>query len=122
MDTMANAHFTVHKFEDWTIVEFREPSLMDPIVLEELGTNLYHLVDQQDQRRIILDFETVKYISSQAIGIVLTMHKKLTTLPKSKLVLCGVGPKLMELVKITRLDRVLTIRPTQQEAVKVSPY
>ena len=117
-----NPHFTVHKLEEWTIVEFREPSLMDPVVLEQLGAALYHLVDAQDQRRVILDFEVVKYISSQAIGIVLTMHKKLAALPKSKLVLCGVNSKLMELIKITRLDRVLTLRPTQAEAVKVSPY
>jgi anti-anti-sigma regulatory factor len=34
-------------------------------------------------------------------------------------VLCGVGPKLMELLKITRLDRLLTVKPSQQEAVKV---
>jgi anti-anti-sigma regulatory factor len=47
------------------------------------------------------------------------MNKKLGQLGHSKLVLCGVGQKLMDLLKITRLDRLLTIRPTQKEAVKV---
>jgi anti-anti-sigma factor len=68
---------------------------------------------------MILDFEKVQYLSSQAIGIVLTLNKKLGALPHSKLVLCGVGPRLMELLKITRLDRLLTVKPTQREALKV---
>jgi anti-anti-sigma regulatory factor len=46
------------------------------------------------------------------------MNKKLSSLPHSKLILCGVGARLMELIKITRLDRILTIKPTQREAVK----
>ena len=77
------------------------------------------LVDEQDKRKLVLDFEKVTYLSSQAIGIVLTLNKKLSGLSGSKLVLCGVGPKLQELIKITRLDRILTIKPTQKEAIKV---
>ena len=92
---------------------------MDPIELENLGIALYRLVDEEDRRRIILDFEVVTFLSSQAIGIVLNMNKKLKALPHSKLVLCGVGPRLMELIKITRLDKILTIKPSQKEALKI---
>ena len=112
-------HFTVQNFDKYTVVEFRTASLMDPIMLEEIGSQLYRLVDDEDRRKLVLDFEKVQYLSSQAIGIVLTLNKKLAALRHSKLVLCGVGPKLMDLLKITRLDRILTVKPTQQEAVKV---
>jgi anti-sigma B factor antagonist len=112
------APFTVQQVEKFTVIEFNNPSLMDPLELESIGQQLYKLVDEQDRRKIVLDFEKVQYLSSQAIGIVLTMNKKLGSLPNSKLVLCGVGPKLMDLLKITRLDRLLTIKPTQKEAVK----
>ncbi|MDB5297988.1 MAG: hypothetical protein JWO31_3971, partial [Phycisphaerales bacterium] len=61
-------------------------------------------------------FDKVKYLSSQAVGIVLTLNKKLSQFPGSSLVLCGVGPQLMQLLKITRLDKILTIKPTQAEA------
>lgn len=111
--------FIVQQIEKFTVVEFRQPSLMDPVVLEHIGKSLYHLVDAEDKRKIILDFEKVQFLSSQAIGIVLTMNKKLVALPHSKLVLCGVGEKLMQLIKITRLDKILTIKPTQKEALKV---
>ena len=92
---------------------------MDSVQLEEIAKSLYRLVDEEDQRRIVMDFEKVTYLSSQAIGIVLQMNKKLSALKNSKLVLCGVGARLMELIKITRLDKILTIKPSQKEAVKV---
>ena len=112
-------HFTVQPIEKFTVVEFKTASLMDPMVLEEIGQERYRLVDEEDRRRLILVFEKVQYLSSQAIGIVLTLNKKLSALKNSKFVLCGVGPKLLELLKITRLDRILTVKPTQREAVKV---
>ena len=114
-----STHFIVQPIDKFTVVEFKTPSLMDPIILEEIGQELYRLVDAEDRRRLILDFEKVQYLSSQAIGIVLTLNKKLSALKNSKFVLCGVGPKLLELLKITRLDRILTIKPSQKEAVKV---
>jgi anti-sigma B factor antagonist len=113
------ARLTVTNVEKYAVVEFNDASLMDPLVLEEIASALYHMVDAEDRRLIVLDFERVQYISSQAIGIVIQLHKKLATLKRSSLVLCGVGPKLMELIKITRLDRILKIKASQKEAVKV---
>lgn len=114
---MTTPHFTVQQIDKATVVEFRTASLMDPVDLQNVAEALYELVDKQDKRQIMMDFERVTYLSSQAIGIVLNMNKKLGTLKNSRLVLCGVGPRLMELVRITRLDRVLTIKPTQKEAL-----
>lgn len=110
----------VQDIEGWTVVEFRTASLMDTMELERISGVLYPLVDEQDKRLLILDFSSVRYLSSQAIGIILTLNRKLSTVGRSKLVLCGVNDTLMQLLKITRLDKVLTIKPTQHEALKVS--
>ena len=115
---MSSPHYTTQQIDRYTIVEFRTPSLMDPAMLETIGQDLYKLVDEQDKRMLILDFERVQYLSSQAIGIVMTLHKKLAALKHSELILCGVGEKLMQVIKITRLDRVLKLKPTQREAIK----
>ena len=111
---------TVTQIEKYTVVEFRTASLMDQLQLEEIGKSIYKLIDEEDHRKIILDFEKVEYLSSQAIGIVLTVNKKLSALSRSRLILCGVNDRLMQLIKITRLDKVLIIKPSQREAVKVS--
>jgi anti-sigma B factor antagonist len=113
-----NPHFTVHNIEKATVVEFRTSSLMDAIMLDDIGTELYRLVDAEDRRKLVLDFEKVEYLSSQAVGIIIKLHNKLSKLKNSKMMLCSVGPKLAEILKIMRLDKMLTIKPTQREAVK----
>ena len=110
--------FNIHTIEKATVAEFTTASLMDPLELETIGTELYKLVDEQDKRILILDFQRVQYLSSQAIGILLTLQKKLSALRGGKFILCGVGERLAELLKITRLDRILTVKPTQKEAVR----
>jgi anti-sigma B factor antagonist len=111
--------FQKQQIGEFTVIEFLTPSLMDPIVLENTAQALYKIIDEEDKRKIIMDFEKVRYLSSQAIGIVLAMHKKLNSLKNSRLILCSVGPKLMELIKLTRLDRLLTIKASQKEAIGV---
>lgn len=113
------APFTVQQVENFTVIEFQTPSLMEPGELEKIGTELYRLIEEEDRRRIILDFEKVKYISSQAIGIIMAMRKKMAALKHTKLVLCSVSPALQQLLKITGLDKLLTVKPTQKEAIKV---
>jgi anti-sigma B factor antagonist len=114
-----NPNFIVTNFEKWTIVEFRTSTLMDPPVLESIQNDLVRLVEEEDRRQVVLDFEKVQYVSSQAIGIIIQMNKKLKALKYSMLVLCSVPPKIMEVLKILRLDKLLKIVPTQHEAVKI---
>jgi anti-anti-sigma factor len=114
-----NSDFIVQQVEHFTVVEFQTQSLMDPVQLERIGAELYRLIDAEDRRKIILDFEKVQYISSMAIGIVMAMRKKLAALKHSKLVLCSVNATLQQLIKITGLEKVLTIKPSQKEAIKV---
>jgi len=115
-------HFIVTSIDKWTVVEFRTPSLMDPLILEPMQDDLVKLVSEQDHRQIVLDFEKVQYVSSQAIGIIIKINKQLGALKHSKLVLCSVPSKIMDVLKILRLDKVLTIVPTQKEAVKVAVH
>lgn len=107
---------TIQQVKRYTIVEFQSPSLMDPQQLESIAAELYRLIDLEDRRRIVLDFAKVTYVSSQFIGILMSMHKKVTQRPYSKLILCSLGKRLIELLRITTLDKILTIRATQDVA------
>ncbi len=112
------SYFNVQNFEENTVVEFTCRSLMDALDLEKIGEQLYQLVDEQDRRQIILDLEKIQFVSSQAIGIIMGLQKRLAALKKSRLILCGVNARLMELLKITRLDQLLTLKPSQMEAIR----
>ena len=54
---MAEPLFTVQKVEKYSVVEFRTNSLMNPSELEQIATDLYRLVDEEDRRYLVLDFE-----------------------------------------------------------------
>ena len=112
-------YYKVRQSGKHTVVDFQTPSLMNPQELERIGSSLFRMVDEEKRDRVVLDFTKVKYLSSQAIGIILTLNKKLSggSAGSDNLVLCGVGPQLMQLLKITRLDRILTIKNDQKEAV-----
>jgi anti-anti-sigma factor len=112
--------YTVRQSGKHTVVEFQTASLMNPHDLERVGSGLFRIVDEDKKHNLVLDFTKVKYLSSQAIGVILTLNKKLSGSAGGgeNLVLCGVGPQLMQLLKITRLDRILTIKPTQQESLQ----
>ena len=111
-------HYSVRQDAEKTVVEFKTESLMNALDLEKMSASLMSLVDVDGHRQLILDFTPVKYLSSQAIGIILALHKKLSQ-ADGRLILCGVGPQLMQLLKITRLNLVLKVVPGQKEALAV---
>ena len=86
--------------------------------LDQIGAALYRLVEVDGHQFILMDFTKVQYLSSQAIGIVMGMRKKISAIPKAKLVLCSVGPSVQQLLKITGLEKLLTIKPTQKDGLK----
>ncbi|MEM8874372.1 MAG: STAS domain-containing protein [Planctomycetota bacterium] len=100
-----------------SIVEIQAGSLMDPPVLEAIKDRLLHLIDDQDRRKMVLNFERVEYISSQMIGVLLAVRQRCESLPGGQLVLCGVGKNLLELLKLMKLHKLLTIKKSQREAV-----
>ena len=108
--------YNVRQDGEKTVVEFKTESLMSSLDLEKMSASLMKLVDVDGHRQLILDFTPVKYLSSQAIGIILALHKKLNH-EDGRLVLCGVGPQLLQLLKITRLNLVLKVVPSQKEAL-----
>ena len=111
--------YTVRQYDPHTLVVFRTPTMMNPGEIERMREGLLRLVEEEKRTHLVLDFGRVQYISSPVIGILLTLHKRLAAAPAgtTQLVLCGVSPKLMELLKISKLDRLLTIKPTRKEAL-----
>ena len=112
------AQVTINPYKSCVVVEIVTPSLMDATELEALCADLYRLVDEQDQRRLVLDFGPVKYISSMAIGILAQLHKKTAALKGGLLILCNLSPRLLELMKIVHFDKLIAIKPTQVGAIR----
>ena len=101
--------FTTTEDGPHTLVQFQTESLMSTPDLERIGQSLNRLVDEEKRQSVLLDFSKVRYLSSQAIGMIISLHKKLSQ-SRGSLELLGVNTQLLQLLKITKLDRLLTIR------------
>jgi len=104
--------------QDLAIVTFQHPALTDARQLEALGAELYALVDQQARRQIILDFSRVRLLSSRMLGVLISLHKRAAGI-KGRVILCGLAPTLMEIFKITRMDKVMEFPDDQNRAMKL---
>jgi anti-sigma B factor antagonist len=108
----------ISTIKDVTIVTFQDISILDALQIDEIGEELYELVDKKDRRKLILDFSNVKFLSSSALGVLITLHKKSAQI-KGQVVLCSLRADLKKVFEITRLDRMFTFRPTEEEALAV---
>lgn len=80
---------------------------------------LYSVIEKQIQRghkRLVLDCSELSYVSSMGLGMVLRAHAKMKKLG-GDVRLAGVNGMVADVVKMVRLDRVLHMYPTVDEAV-----
>src|SRR5579872_1271051 len=103
--------FTEQQDGPITLIRFVNESLMNPQEIDRIGTSLYNKVEQDHRHQIVLDFARVRYLSSSAIGMLLNLKKKIPKAPDGKLLLVGVGPELLQLLKIANLHKVFSINP-----------
>lgn len=101
--------FTTTQDGPHTLVQFQTETLMSTGDVERISAALVRLVDEEHCRDVLLDFTHVRYLSSQAIGMIINLHKKLSQ-ARGTLELTGVNPQLLQLLKITKLDRILKVR------------
>jgi anti-anti-sigma factor len=102
---------TVARFEEKQII-FDEPAL------EDLHQRLQALVNNDENRKLILNFELVDAFCSYLLGILFRLHKRLVQDLKGKLVFCGVKKHLREIFEITTLDKLVEIVPDEQAALQ----
>ena len=101
--------YRTYQLKAFLVVEFSGESLLPQSTLKDLPGQLYPLIDEHHHTKIILDLTKVRDISSQFIGIIVAMHTKCSK-SKGRLALVGLNDKLNELMALTRLDRIITIK------------
>lgn len=106
----------VTKVGDVTVVKFQDKKIVDEASTQELGAELFGLVEQENRKSILLDFSGVEFLSSAALGKLITLDRKVKSL-KGRLKLCGIRPEILEVFQITKLNKVFDIRADEAEAV-----
>ena len=99
-----------------TVASFTDRKLLDEESLQAIGEQLASLVEEFGRKKLVLNFSNIQDISSLALGMLLSLNKKVQA-AGGKLVLCRIDPKILEVIAITRLDKLFIIRGDEQEAL-----
>jgi anti-anti-sigma factor len=106
----------VEDYAGVTLVTFTDSSILDNATIEQIGKDLYQLVEVQNKQKIVVDFSNVKFLSSHALGVLLTLQKK-TIAHKGSVDLCGVRKELMKIFTLTDLDKIFKFYPDDEAAL-----
>jgi anti-sigma B factor antagonist len=107
----------VEDIGDVTVVNFVDKKILDEANIQAIGEQLFSLVDELGRRKVLLNFSNVEFLSSAALGKLITLNRKLQS-SKGKLVLCAIAREIMEVFEITKLDKLFTIHKEEQAALQ----
>ena len=102
---------------DVTVVSFVDRKILDEQNIQVIGEQLFKLVDDDGRRKLLLNFGNVEYLSSAALGKLITLNKKVQS-AGGRLILCNIDPQIFEVFEITKLDKFFNIQKEEQAALQ----
>jgi len=100
-----------------TVVNFVERKILDAAQIQELGEELLHLVDDDGNKDVLLDFDKVEFLSSAALNKLIILDKKIKA-KSGQLRFCNLMPEIREVFVITRLNQLFEIVDTREKALE----
>ena len=98
------------------VVGFGSSKLLDESVIRQVGKELVEITSQTgDDKKILLSFHRVNYMSSAMLGRLVMFLKKCQQ-QDIQLKVCSISDEIMEVFKITKLNKMFDIYKNEQKA------
>ena len=111
-----NARLSVSVEGDVKVAQFADRKILDEVSIMHLGESLTQLVIDATPPKLVLDFTNVEHMSSSALGMLITLHKRIRQ-RDGELRLCVIGPTIYEIFVITRLNEIFRIHESVSDAL-----
>jgi anti-sigma B factor antagonist len=108
---------SVQSVEKAVVITFTSEKILEEGEISALEHSILPIVEQAEIPNIVLNFVNVKFLSSAVLGLLIRISKKIYQ-RNGQLKLCAINPKIFEIFKITRLDRVFDICQDVDAAVQ----
>ena len=93
---------------DVTFVTFTEEKILDEEQIKELREALEAVIEKNENKKLILNFVNVKFMTSAVLGLLVRIHKRVIELG-GKLQLSNLDQNLRRVFEITQLTKVFDI-------------
>ena len=57
------------------IVKFTRPDLIDPVYIRAAGDEIFALIKNVAQPRVVIDFDGIRYLSSATLSVLRALHE-----------------------------------------------
>lgn len=117
----STSDMTVRQLGTITVVEFLDRRLIDTARIEALGAQIVELINANPTApgsplKLLINFEKVEYLSSTMLNVLIGIDNAVKR-AKGQLVLANLDPELQKVFKLMKLDKVMKICKTTDEAV-----
>jgi anti-sigma B factor antagonist len=117
MSSGSHRRIDVEEVDGVTVARFNDRKILDETNIQIIGNQLFSLVEDEHRDKILLDFSNVEYLSSAALGKLITMEKKVKEV-RGELRLCSIRPDIYEVFRITKLDKLFKIHDDRDKALE----
>ena len=111
-----NNELLITPYKDVTVVSFQNISVLGSANIEALGRSLLDLVEKQDTRKLVMEFSAVRFMSSQALGVLLQLKRAMDPV-KGRIVIAGIRPELHKVFKITNTHKMFVFHDNVDKAL-----
>ncbi|MCK4340690.1 MAG: STAS domain-containing protein [Phycisphaerae bacterium] len=111
-----SSHVKIKRSGDVSVVQFADRKILEELSIHEIGEELRTLAESEPKIKLLLDFENVDHLASAALGMLITLHKKVQE-QNGALKLSNINRQIFQVFKITRLNRVFDIHDTADKAL-----
>jgi len=100
-----------------TIITFTSEKILEEKDIQALQESIASVIEQAERINLILDFSNIRFLSSAVLGLLIRISKKIYE-RNGQLRLCNIDPKIYEIFKITRLNKVFDIYQDAERAAE----
>ena len=114
---MAESQLLIQTIKDAVVINFRHGSILDSLIIDAIARELYALADERAARKIVLDFGGVKFLASQAVGVLITLKRKADAIG-GQVVICNMPEEIRRVFKIMKLDGIFRFHGSEAAALE----
>ncbi len=110
-------YIAVRKQDDFAVVTFTVAYLDDEENIQQLGNELFTLVEQFGFRKLIISMADVEFFTSSVLGKLISLHRKLHR-RQGKLAICDLRDPVPSVMRTSKLMEYFTITENIDEAIE----
>ena len=102
------------------VASFKQACLSDVAEITSATDQVKQYIETNRPRRMVFDFDGVKFFSSQVLGLLLEARARLES-HSGQVVITSLSPQLQRVFKITNLDKIFNFCPDRATALEQGP-